>query len=258
MKLCNVFPFKKGDIVNANNGIRKKFNGKQWRRLCSKEGCQKESQRKGFCSRHLTQKVGGKRANSAAALLTSKQSQSQSQSQQQFGKKLSTSSLNNNNLRTNSTSSKISNMTANMNTINQPLSVESKFQDQSGTSLQQNLPSIPTTSSSAGRTADELCAVSALVNINFGISGNTSSTNTSVAIETIKSSQLADDLNETSIYSTTPNSPFTVSGTTTKTKQYVSKAISNPCDLPFPKGSSHQINPDWLPESSLGRSRDYV
>ena len=39
---------------------------------------------------------------------------------------------------------------------------------------------------------------------------------------------LSDDLNETSNYSTTPNSPFTVSGTTTKTKQYVSKAISNP------------------------------
>ena len=48
--------YKKGDIVSTQNGIRKKFNGKQWRRLCSKEGCQKESQRKGFCSRHLTQR----------------------------------------------------------------------------------------------------------------------------------------------------------------------------------------------------------
>lgn len=59
--------YKKGEIVTASNGIRKKFNGKQWRRLCSKEGCQKESQRKGYCSRHLTQKSGGKRAAAAAA-----------------------------------------------------------------------------------------------------------------------------------------------------------------------------------------------
>jgi hypothetical protein len=55
--------FKKGDIVTAPNGIRKKFNGKQWRRLCSRDSCQKESQRKGFCSRHLTQRSGGKRSN---------------------------------------------------------------------------------------------------------------------------------------------------------------------------------------------------
>ena len=46
--------YKKGDIVSAANGIRKKFNGKQWRRLCSKEDCSKESQRRGFCSRHLS------------------------------------------------------------------------------------------------------------------------------------------------------------------------------------------------------------
>lgn len=46
--------FKKGDIVSGSNGIRKKFNGKQWRRLCSKDGCTKESQRRGYCSRHLS------------------------------------------------------------------------------------------------------------------------------------------------------------------------------------------------------------
>lgn len=46
--------YKKGDIVSTPNGIRKKFNGKQWRRLCSKEGCTKESQRRGYCSRHLS------------------------------------------------------------------------------------------------------------------------------------------------------------------------------------------------------------
>ena len=48
--------YKKGDVISAPNGIRKKFNGKQWRRLCSKEGCSKESQRRGFCSRHLSLK----------------------------------------------------------------------------------------------------------------------------------------------------------------------------------------------------------
>lgn len=48
--------YKKGDIVAAANGIRKKFNGKQWRRLCSKENCSKESQRRGYCSRHLGMK----------------------------------------------------------------------------------------------------------------------------------------------------------------------------------------------------------
>ncbi|XP_037955696.1 putative transcription factor capicua isoform X3 [Teleopsis dalmanni] len=46
--------FKKGDIVQSESGVRKKFNGKQWRRLCSL--CSKESQRRGFCSRHLNQK----------------------------------------------------------------------------------------------------------------------------------------------------------------------------------------------------------
>ncbi|CAH1796194.1 unnamed protein product, partial [Owenia fusiformis] len=46
--------YKKGDVVETNNGIRKKYNGKQWRRLCSREGCSKESQRRGYCSRHLS------------------------------------------------------------------------------------------------------------------------------------------------------------------------------------------------------------
>ncbi len=55
--------YKKGDVVSTPNGIRKKFNGKQWRRLCSKEGCTKESQRRGYCSRHLSLK--GKSLRSA-------------------------------------------------------------------------------------------------------------------------------------------------------------------------------------------------
>jgi hypothetical protein len=58
------FSYKKGDILAGMNGIRKKFNGKQWRRLCSKEGCTKESQRRGFCSRHLSQKCRSASAES--------------------------------------------------------------------------------------------------------------------------------------------------------------------------------------------------
>ncbi|KAG7206273.1 hypothetical protein KM043_003656 [Ampulex compressa] len=53
--------YKKGDVVATPSGIRKKFNGKQWRRLCSKEGCSKESQRRGYCSRHLSLKGSGLR-----------------------------------------------------------------------------------------------------------------------------------------------------------------------------------------------------
>ena len=48
--------YKKGDVVSTPTGVRKKFNGKQWRRLCSKEECTKESQRRGYCSRHLGMK----------------------------------------------------------------------------------------------------------------------------------------------------------------------------------------------------------
>ncbi|XP_072536622.1 protein capicua homolog isoform X2 [Salminus brasiliensis] len=49
--------YKKGDVVCTPNGIRKKFNGKQWRRLCSKDSCMKESQRRGYCSRHLSMRT---------------------------------------------------------------------------------------------------------------------------------------------------------------------------------------------------------
>ncbi|KAM8793667.1 protein capicua homolog [Eudromia elegans] len=49
--------YKKGDVVCTPAGVRKKFNGKQWRRLCSRDGCAKESQRRGFCSRHLSMRT---------------------------------------------------------------------------------------------------------------------------------------------------------------------------------------------------------
>ncbi|CAF1387500.1 unnamed protein product [Adineta steineri] len=47
--------YSKGDIIITDSQIRKRYNGKQWRRLCSHENCPKESQRFGFCSRHLSQ-----------------------------------------------------------------------------------------------------------------------------------------------------------------------------------------------------------
>ena len=51
---ANTPHYKKGEIVLAQDGFRKKFNGKQWRRLCSVDNCDKESQKKGRCSRHST------------------------------------------------------------------------------------------------------------------------------------------------------------------------------------------------------------
>lgn len=47
--------YRKGQVIVTPNGFRKKYNGKQWRKLCMMEGCDKESQKKGYCSRHLTQ-----------------------------------------------------------------------------------------------------------------------------------------------------------------------------------------------------------
>uniref|UniRef100_A0A673B6D2 Capicua transcriptional repressor a n=1 Tax=Sphaeramia orbicularis TaxID=375764 RepID=A0A673B6D2_9TELE len=58
--------YKKGDVVCTPTGIRKKFNGKQWRRLCSREGCSKESQRRGYCSRHLSMRTKEMEASGGA------------------------------------------------------------------------------------------------------------------------------------------------------------------------------------------------
>lgn len=46
--------YKKGDVVCQPSGVKKKYNGKQWRRLCSFERCSKEAQKQGYCSRHLS------------------------------------------------------------------------------------------------------------------------------------------------------------------------------------------------------------
>jgi len=60
--------YRKGDVVSASNGVRKKFNGKQWRRLCAREGCNKESQRQGYCSRHLSQRSSSTKSAEASDL----------------------------------------------------------------------------------------------------------------------------------------------------------------------------------------------
>jgi hypothetical protein len=71
--------FKKGDVVSTPNGIRKKFNGKQWRRLCSNETCTKESQRRGFCSRHLSQKGNALRSSTGPGHFSASRSSSKTQ-----------------------------------------------------------------------------------------------------------------------------------------------------------------------------------
>ena len=63
--------YKKGDVVSTPTGIRKKFNGKQWRRLCSREGCSKESQRRGYCSRHLSLRGKNHFSSNSSSLHTS-------------------------------------------------------------------------------------------------------------------------------------------------------------------------------------------
>ena len=53
IKLKDYKGAKKGEIIITPEGIKKKFNGKQWRRLCGVEDCWKESQKCGLCSKHL-------------------------------------------------------------------------------------------------------------------------------------------------------------------------------------------------------------
>ena len=53
IKLKDLKGAKKGEIIVTPEGVKKKFNGKQWRRLCGIEDCWKESQKCGLCSKHL-------------------------------------------------------------------------------------------------------------------------------------------------------------------------------------------------------------
>ena len=53
IKLKDYKGAKKGEVIVTPEGVKKKFNGKQWRRLCGVEDCWKESQKCGLCSKHL-------------------------------------------------------------------------------------------------------------------------------------------------------------------------------------------------------------
>lgn len=53
VKLKDYKGAKKGEIIVTPEGVKKKFNGKQWRRLCGVDECWKESQKCGLCSKHL-------------------------------------------------------------------------------------------------------------------------------------------------------------------------------------------------------------
>lgn len=53
IKLKDYKGAKKGEIIVTPEGVKKKFNGKQWRRLCGVDECWKESQKCGLCSKHL-------------------------------------------------------------------------------------------------------------------------------------------------------------------------------------------------------------
>lgn len=57
IKLKDYKGAKKGEIIVTPEGVKKKFNGKQWRRLCGVEDCWKESQKCGLCSKHLNSPV---------------------------------------------------------------------------------------------------------------------------------------------------------------------------------------------------------
>ncbi|UJR16550.1 hypothetical protein I4U23_003450 [Adineta vaga] len=55
--------YRKGDIIVTDSQVRKRYNGKQWRRLCSFKNCSKESQRFSYCSRHLSLKEKQQNSN---------------------------------------------------------------------------------------------------------------------------------------------------------------------------------------------------
>ena len=81
IKLKDYKNAKKGEIIITPEGIKKKFNGKQWRRLCGVDDCWKESQKCGLCSKHLNsptpphipiqRRIGGKRTSSLSTALDS-------------------------------------------------------------------------------------------------------------------------------------------------------------------------------------------
>lgn len=143
----------------ATNGIRKKFNGKQWRRLCSKDGCSKESQRKGYCSRHLTQRSGGKRSSSQH--FSNNNNATQSAANQAISSTMN--SLN----KTNPTA-KLSIIQSNQTQIQVPIPIKVHANNQNLMNLAKYKlapPQTIQTPQTKARTDDELCAANALVGI---------------------------------------------------------------------------------------------
>ena len=53
---------KKGDIIEMENGSRKKFDGVVWRKICSIPGCLIAAQRNELCRKHFI-KLNGKPNN---------------------------------------------------------------------------------------------------------------------------------------------------------------------------------------------------
>ncbi len=53
---------KKGDIIDMENGSRKKFDGVVWRKICSIPGCFIAAQRNELCRKHFI-KLNGKPDN---------------------------------------------------------------------------------------------------------------------------------------------------------------------------------------------------
>ena len=53
---------KKGDIIDMENGSRKKFDGVVWRKICSLPGCFIAAQRDELCRKHFI-KINGKPLN---------------------------------------------------------------------------------------------------------------------------------------------------------------------------------------------------
>lgn len=179
--------YKKGDIVVASNGIRKKFNGKQWRRLCSKEGCQKESQRKGFCSRHLTQRSGGKRAAaaaaaaaSAAATTTGSGTAAYQMASNQSGKLSSyvgsTSSKQQQQQQATATAAALTAQSPNSMKISNITQGLRELSSSSTSQIYSPKQSTPLLTPSKSRTDDELSAANALLGINFAAVVNSATT----------------------------------------------------------------------------------
>lgn len=77
--------------MSTPNGIRKKFNGKQWRRLCSNETCSKESQRRGYCSRHLSQKGNALRPSTSSTHFNTSRCSSKTQGDEETSRDSETS-----------------------------------------------------------------------------------------------------------------------------------------------------------------------